>query len=60
MVKLIFDCNCKTCDGGIPSGTDELGNPLYGGSLCVCYCHTAEDQDFDDEFLGGREAPWSD
>jgi hypothetical protein len=59
MVRLIFDCNCKTCDGGIPAGTDESGNPLYGGSFCVCSCHT-EDQDFEDEFRGGIESPWSD
>jgi hypothetical protein len=39
MVRLIFDCQCGSCDGGTPAGKDEHGNQRYGGSHCVCQCH---------------------
>jgi|SRR5665213_224233 len=42
MVALIFDCDCKTCDGGIVSGKDEHGHMRFGGSHCVCSCHERE------------------
>jgi hypothetical protein len=28
-------CDCNTCDGGTPAPSGH-----FGGSMCICQCHT--------------------
>ncbi len=39
MVCLIWTCNCDTCVGG-HSVIGVPGEMVFGGSKCMCACHT--------------------
>ena len=37
MVQILHHCDCETCDGGRPAPKG-----VYGGSICICLCHTSK------------------
>ena len=39
MVQILHscDCDCETCDGGRPAPKG-----IYGGSVCICWCHASK------------------
>lgn len=53
MVRIIQNCDCRTCDGGTPAPAG-----VFGGSICTCPCHLSGHPIDSDEHKAWDKKRW--